>query len=84
MTTTCHQDPLAYVQQFNPLKQIERKYHSQLADHLRLQSFAKDELVIRKSGNPKLMHFLVAGTVEIRESFDKRYTFHAEDMISSA
>ncbi len=77
MTNTATQDPSTYIPQFSPINQIERKYHSQLASQLRLQSFAKDELIIRKTGNPKLMHFLVEGTVEIRESFDKRHVHSA-------
>lgn len=79
MTNTITQDPLTYIKQFSPINQIDRKYHSQLTGHLRLQNFAKGELIIRKAGNSKLMHFLVEGSIEVRESFDKRYSHHASD-----
>ncbi|ARN72774.1 hypothetical protein [Oceanicoccus sagamiensis] len=82
--TTADQDPLTFIKPFSPINQIDRKYHSQLAHHLQLQSFAKDELIIRKSGSPKLMHFLVTGSVEIRESFDKRYLYSADQSDNNA
>ncbi len=79
MTITADQDPLSYIKQFSPINQIDRKYHSQLSGHLRLQTFDKGELIVRKTGSSKLMHFLVEGSIEIRESFDKRHLHHASD-----
>lgn len=73
MAYTQHQDPQAFIELFSPLNQVSRKYHPQLATKLRLQSVAAGETIIRKSRNQKLLHFLVDGTVELRESFDKRF-----------
>ncbi|MEE8059857.1 MAG: cyclic nucleotide-binding domain-containing protein [Pseudomonadales bacterium] len=72
-------DPLALIKQFTPLKQVSRKYHQQLATHLRLITVKLGETIIRKSRNTKLVHFLVKGSVEIRESFEVRYSLSHDD-----
>ena len=55
------------------------RYHSQLCDRLISKTFRRGELIIRKSHDRALSHFLVSGKVEIRESFELRYELDATD-----
>lgn len=73
MAQLLNQDPRDLIKRFSPLNQIDHKYHSQLASELRMITVKAGDIIIRKSRNPKLMHFLVSGTAEVRESFENRY-----------
>lgn len=73
MAQLLNQDPTALIKHFSPLNQVDHKYHSQLASELRLITVKSGDIIIRKSRNAKLMHFLVSGTAEVRESFENRY-----------
>lgn len=72
-------DPRALIQRFSPLNQISQKYHSQLASQLRMIKVRQGDTIIAKSRNTKLLHFLVVGKVDIRESFENRYTIDDKD-----
>lgn len=73
MAQLLKQDPQDLIQRFSPLNQVDHKYLSQLATELRLITVKSGDIIIRKSRNPKLMHFLVSGEAEVRESFENRY-----------
>lgn len=72
MAQLLNKDPRDLIKQFAPLFHIDHKYHNQVAEELRLITAKPEEVVIRKSRNPKLMHYLVSGIVEVRESFEER------------
>lgn len=61
-----------FIEKFEPLKHISHKYHSQLSHQLRLITVTSGTTIVRKSSNPKHLHFLLKGSVELRESFDLR------------
>lgn len=73
MARLLHKDPRDLIKRFSPLNQIDHKYHSQLASEVRLITVDAGDIIIRKSRNAKQMHFLVSGTVEVRESFENRF-----------
>jgi len=70
---------LALIERFNPLNQISSKYHSQLESKMIIKTFKTDDLIIRKSRDEKISHFLIKGTIEVRKSFEERYTLEASD-----
>ncbi len=74
--------PRALIEKFSPLNQVASKYHSQLASHLRLIKVKAGKGIIKQDKHSKLLHFLVEGQVEIRESFDIRYPFSHDDQDS--
>lgn len=74
-------DPRALIQRFSPLNQISQKYHSQLASQLRMIKVRQGDTIIAKARNTKLLHFLVVGSIDVRESFENRYTIdHKNDL----
>ena len=76
MAPLLNKDPRELISRFSPLYQIDQKYHSQLASELKLITVKAGDTIIRKSRNPKQMHYLVSGTVEVRESFEQRTTIN--------
>lgn len=69
------------IKRFSPLYQIDHKYHSKLASELKLITVKPGDSIIRKSRNPKQLHYLVSGTVEVRASFDNRFNIHHQQPI---
>lgn len=68
-----------YIYQFSPLKDIAPKYHEKLTPALKLTSYSPKALITKHSKHSKLLHFLVEGSIEIRCSFENRYTLNPED-----
>ena len=64
---------------FYPLNEIDPRYHQQLSEKCRLVTIEPNELIIRKNRNPNSSHFLVNGSIEIRESFEQRIQCNSED-----
>ena len=79
MAQVLKNSPDAFIAKFSPLNQVASKYHSQLASHLRLVKVKAGAGIIQQDKNSKLLHFLVRGKVEIRESFDIRYPIDHND-----
>jgi len=63
-----------YIERFRPLSDVSPKYHSQLADTLSIKQVNNGDPIIRKSNNPDISHFLIEGSIEIRQSFDHRFS----------
>lgn len=63
----------ADLQRFIPLNQVESKYEARLRSGLRIASVRKGGSVIPKKRDASVMHFLLDGEVEIRNSFENRY-----------
>ena len=82
MAKVSKNSPRALIARFSPLNQVASKYHSQLASHLRLIKVKAGAGIIKQDSHSKLLHFLVQGKVEIRESFDIRYPFQHDDQDS--
>ncbi|MFT5691952.1 MAG: CRP-like cAMP-binding protein [Oceanicoccus sp.] len=78
MTETSNRNPEKFIKRFRPLRDVSLKYHSQLASTLALKKIKKGEAIGRKSNISKSIHFLVDGTVEIRQSFDNRISINHE------
>lgn len=70
---------LTLIPQFIPLNQIDIKYHPQLATNLHLTKVEAGKDILKKTRKKNLMHFLVHGSAEIRESFDNRYRLNHSD-----
>lgn len=73
MAQLLDKDSRDLIKHFSPLYQIDHKYHSQLASELKLINVKPGDIIVRKSRNPKQLHYLVSGIVEVRESFENRY-----------
>lgn len=67
------------IERFKPLNQISSKYHSQLESKMLIKSYKANDLIIRKSRDEKISHFLISGSIEIRKSFEERFTIKSSD-----
>lgn len=81
MAHVIQQDPRDFIKRFTPLYQVDRKFHSQLASDLKLITVKAGETIIRKTRTPSLLHFLIEGDIEVRESFEVRYNVSHDDQI---
>jgi CRP-like cAMP-binding protein len=70
------------IQHFYPLNQVASKYHSQLESKLIIKQFKPGELIIRKTHDKNISHFLILGAIEIRQSFEERQQFASDDQQS--
>lgn len=71
--------------QFTPLNKISIKYHPELVSSMTVQAISSGKIIFKKNQNnknPKLLHFLVSGEVEIRESFDRRYPMSVNQKVN--
>lgn len=64
-------DP-ALFKKFYPLNEIDSKHHEQLGEKSRLELIEPNGFIVRKSRNPNILHYLLSGSIEIRESFEHR------------
>jgi CRP-like cAMP-binding protein len=71
-------DPELY-KKFYPLNEIDSKHHEKLGKKVRLEIIEPNGLIIRKNRNINAQHFLVTGSIEIRESFEHRTQCDSED-----
>lgn len=67
-------NPESLIEKLVPLNQIDSKYHKQLRKHLKLIHIDSGNLIIRKNHDPKLHHYLIEGSAELRHSFEHRLT----------
>jgi hypothetical protein len=68
------------LQHFFPLNRIDARYHDQIIQNSLLSSVKPGDIIIRKTPDRSFYHFLVDGTVEVRKSFEQRYTLsHSDD-----
>ena len=66
-------------EKFSPLNEIDAKHIQALSEKSRLDIIEPGGLIIRKTKNHTAQHFLVKGTIEIRESFEHRTQMTHED-----
>ena len=69
----------ADLQRFSPLNQIAAKYQLRLQSGLRVRQINKGNTLIRKNREQGVLHFLVDGELEIRNSFENRDTLTQND-----
>jgi Cyclic nucleotide-binding domain len=67
------------LQQFFPLNRIDPRYHDQIIQNSLLSSIKTGEFIFRKNIDRSYYHFLVDGTIEVRKSFDQRYSLVSGD-----
>ena len=73
------------IDQFTPLNKISIKYHSEILSSMTVESFPSGKIIFKKgqnNRNPKILHFLISGEVEIRESFDRRYPIAVNEKVN--
>ena len=64
---------------FIPLNKIDARYKDQLIQNSLISSVAAGEFIFRKKLDAGFYHFLIEGSVDVRKSFDQRYSFgHAD------
>jgi len=69
----------ALLQQFFPLNRIDARYHDQIIQNSLLSNVKAGEFILRKTLDRSFYHFLVGGTVEVRKSFEQRYSLAHSD-----
>ena len=71
-------NPESLIEQLVPLNQVDRKYHKQLRKHIKLVEVASGDWIIRKNSDPKINHYLIEGSAELRHSFEQRLTLSTD------
>jgi CRP-like cAMP-binding protein len=70
------------ISRFSPLHKVEPKYFQELAEGMKIEKFSAGKTLFKKNQQGvkghQLLHFLIDGCVEIRESFDKRHLITAD------
>lgn len=88
MKTSIPSDSAKLIHRFSPLNNIAPKYHAELAQGMKVEAITAGKTLFKKNQlqnkNDDLLHFLIEGSVEIRESFDKRQLLDSTDKNTNA
>jgi CRP-like cAMP-binding protein len=83
MKTPIPPESAELIHRFSPLNNIPPKYHAELVQGMQVESVATGKTLFKKNRpqnkGDDLLHFLIEGSVEVRESFDKRQLINSSD-----